>query len=90
MTEPKVEENWTCETCNQELENRQAVVEHLRTHHGETSDNPKGKRSMLSHIDGRDWYGGSYRWEFDCGAVMTNSYRAERDKNDPMRIIAAD
>lgn len=82
MAVSKIEEHWTCETCVVELANRQAVVEHLRAVHGETEQNPQGKRSMISHVDGRDWYGGSDKLEMVCGAVLTYTYRAKRGKDE--------
>lgn len=79
-------ETWYCETCDVDLAIRQDVIEHLKSAHGETSDNPSGVREMVSHLDGRDYYSGSFRWTFTNGAVLLQSYWHERAEDDPMRM----
>jgi len=79
-------ETWKCETCDTEIYDRTAVINHLKEVHGETSSRPQGKREMVSHMDGATWYGGVDKWIMDCGAIIIESYHFTRKKDDPMRF----
>jgi hypothetical protein len=53
---------WTCPNCEGHPEIPQNhFVNHLKEKHGITD--AKGKRSMISHLDGDTWFAWNYEWE---------------------------
>lgn len=52
---------WICPNCegNPEFEQKD-IVAHMKEKHGITDT--KGKRSMLSHLDGDTWFAWNYEW----------------------------
>jgi hypothetical protein len=64
-----------------------ALKAHLETEHGVTSWS--GKKQMVSHVDGRDYFSSVYEWTLTAGdgsdVVVIESAWAERAKDDPMR-----
>jgi len=74
-----------CETCESkpEFKSPEEVMEHLRIVHG-IQKGTKGTRSMLAHIDGRDYYKYAFAWEIG-GVKLTQETQNRRAKDDPMR-----
>ena len=82
MSETKKEfNNWHCETCQKSM-TQSELPEHLTKEHGITDDS--GKRSMLSHVDGRDFYDWTYQWTIGGMKFVqhTRSLRRGADKQD--------
>lgn len=73
--------DFTCQTCNSEAMQFGEIRKHLVDVH---QSDGKGTKQMISHMDGRDWYGSVYRWAFG-DVIVIESITAEREKDDPMR-----
>lgn len=58
---------------------------HLFNQHEIKSDQMKGKKRMMMHIDGDVWYSYNYEWTMESGLKFTQYVERARDKNDPMR-----
>ena len=74
----------TYECCGEKIKTARDLTDHLREQHGVDVATQKFNRSMLMHMDGRDWFASSYSWA--CDAVTFTEYsKSKRNKNDPMR-----
>jgi hypothetical protein len=82
------EEEFYCDSCfgNQTKFTRAEIIEHLKEVHQITD--MKGRREMISHIDGQRWYSSVYRWHFGDVAV-TESHYDTRDKDDLMGMLGS-
>jgi hypothetical protein len=66
-TKPKPKDSivWVCETCEgQPTFEHAAFVQHAQEVHGLAKD-ATGKRSMMMHGDGKEFYWTTYRWKFE-------------------------
>jgi hypothetical protein len=68
-----------CESCNLEIENQKLLIKHLKSIHKTDTSKPM-KREMISHIDGKDWFGGNNRWTTQEGIKFVESYILKRRK----------
>lgn len=59
--------------------------DHLANDHKLTKEQCKGKKQMLSHIDGDTWFSSSYAWEFEGGLKFMQHIQMPRRQDDPMR-----
>ncbi len=72
---------WQCESCEGQPEFEQADFEkHLKEVHGIDPKDMRGSRSMVLHIDGRDWYQTNYEWVIK-GLAFLQSCRNKRNKH---------
>jgi hypothetical protein len=60
--------------------------EHLMSVHNINADQIKGKKQMLMHIDGAQWYSYTYQWEIEPGLKFQQYIEMARSKDDPMRF----
>jgi hypothetical protein len=61
------------------------VLAHLHDVHG-LERGAKAVRSMVSHIDGRDFYSSRFKWEFFPDIVLLQETQNNRGADDPMRF----
>ncbi len=76
---------WKCLTCAEEpeFEHKDAMA-HFKEVHGIDTKTAKGNKSMLMHMDGRDWFSWDYEWTIgDIKAVQHTV--TERAADDMMR-----
>lgn len=59
--------------------------EHLLNEHKLVEASLKGKKSLLMHMDGSQWFSYNYQWELETGLRFTQYTMMARDKDDPMR-----
>lgn len=77
-----------CQTCNKDLGkilNPAQIVAHLREAHDEkrAPNDISATREMGMHLDGSNWYGGTYTLTIQgSGVVITETYRYRRSKSD--------
>lgn len=57
---------------------------HLSEVHKLSTDQMKGRKSMLAHIDGDYWFSSSYQWELESGLKFTQYVEMARNKNSLM------
>ncbi len=66
------------------------VFEEFKHHafavHGLKSDQFKGKKQMMMHMDGAQWYSSTYEWTLDSGLKFHQFCKMARAKDDPMRF----
>lgn len=57
---------WQCPNCegNPEFEHA-AMMKHIQKVHGIDPKHVTGKRNMLMHLDGADYYSSQYEWEIN-------------------------
>jgi len=73
-----------CKTCATKDEyEKPAFMDHLKTVH-DVAENESFKRSMLIHMDGKDFFETQYLWEHEKVSFI-QCITCERDKDDPMR-----
>ena len=58
---------------------------HLFSAHGLKSDQLKGKKQMVMHLDGAQWYSYQWSWVLDIGLKFDQFTKNTRRKDDPMR-----
>lgn len=61
------------------------IVEHLKTVHN-VEQPIQGKRRMVQHLDGREWFQSNYEWTVG-DLVLRQNVRMERADDDIMRSI---
>jgi len=65
------------------------VLEEFKHHafsvHGLKADQFKGKKQMVMHLDGYQWYAYTYEWTLDSGLKFHQFIKMARKKDDPMR-----
>lgn len=59
--------------------------EHLLSVHTLKADQLKGKKQMVLHMDGAQWYSSTYEWTLEVGLKFTEFFQKARAKDDPMR-----
>jgi hypothetical protein len=66
------------------------VLEEFKHHafsvHGLKSDQFKGKKQMVMHLDGSQWFSSTYKWTLDSGLEFSQFTKMARSKDDPMRF----
>jgi len=73
-------------TCCEKTYTFKEFQEHLQNDHKLSKEQFKGKKSMLMHLDGAQWFSYNYQWELESGLKFTQYVMMARDKNDPMRF----
>lgn len=58
---------------------------HLFSIHGLKSDQLQGKKQMMMHMDGAQWYSYNYEWTLNSGLKFNQFTKQARAKDDPMR-----
>lgn len=58
---------------------------HLFNAHKLKHDQLKGKKQMMMHMDGNQWYSFNYKWTLEAGLEFSQFTKYARDKDDPMR-----
>ena len=85
-TKPLVTNEFRCATCANDLVmTAKEMSDHLKMAHGFIGQ-VEGRRKMLEHVDGRDFYWPVYEWTFDGAVKVRQKLMASRDKDDPMRF----
>jgi uncharacterized protein YlaI len=59
---------------------------HLFDVHKIKADQLKGKKQMVMHMDGAQWFSSSYQWELETGLKFTQFTKMARAKDDMMRF----
>lgn len=77
---------WKCMSCqgNPEFEHA-AAMEHVQKVHGIDPTKIRGKKTMVMHCDGADFYSSTFEWLMDCevGQLRMMQYTtSERDKEN--------
>lgn len=80
--------SWWCENCKSEEMTHDQMKAHIQEKHGLDPAKTKGMKSMLLHMDGRDWF--SYQWQWTLNGekenvVLTQSTISPRAEDDMMR-----
>lgn len=75
------ERSFVCKTCDTDEMDVKQMKAHLTETHGIVE--LKGTQTMISHLDGQDWYSFRYKWQFDGDVVVIESMTASRDEIDP-------
>jgi hypothetical protein len=70
--------------CEQSFESYEGIRTHLEQVHGVDVETQQFTKSMVRHVDGRDWYSTTYRWTCDK-VTFIQTVASGREKNDPMR-----
>ncbi len=71
-----------CQTCEDHPEiSWNDFMEHCQQKHGVTK-NSEGKKEMLMHLDGSDFYEWWYNCKFDDKVVFTEIQRSKRTRED--------
>ena len=94
MTEQEEEElrknpvnNFLCTTCkNSEVMNFKEFKDHLLTVHKLNSDQMKGTKQMVMHLDAAQWFSYSYEWTLESGLKFNQFTQHARSKDDMMRF----
>lgn len=65
------------------------VLEEFKHHafsvHGLKSDQFKGRKQMVMHLDGAQYFQSTYKWTLDSGLEFHQLVKCARAKDDPMR-----
>ena len=72
-------------TCCEKTMELKEFQEHLILHHKLTTQQMKGKKSMLAHLDGDYWFSYTYAWELESGLKFTQHIEQVRADDDMMR-----
>lgn len=75
---------WKCLTCadQPEFEHKDAM-KHFADVHGIDTENTKGRKSMLMHLDGDTWFSWDYEWTI--GDVKAHQHTcSKRSRDDQM------
>lgn len=73
------------ECCGTTFVDQVGLSDHLREAHGVDVKTQHFTRTMLMHLDGRDYFASSYAWS--CASVtFTEHSKNKRSKTDPMRF----
>ena len=72
---------WHCNECNVDIEHADFPA-HLKEKHGITD--AKGKRSMVMHADGADFYSWTWEWEIGGKKFVQNTVNKRRGMDAAM------
>lgn len=76
----KAEQHWRCVTCEQDVDN---LKDHMQEAHNIDITQTKGTRTMIMHLDARDYHRTGYSWKI--GSVeLAQEVICPRDRDDPM------
>lgn len=75
---------WVCTVCkdNPEFEHKD-MMQHMSAVHNIDVKNTKGRKSMLMHLDGSDYFSSQYEWEIN-GMKFLQTTCSKRSKQDAM------
>lgn len=73
-----------CVTCQIGFDSKAEMIKHVVNAHGIDVKKQQFTKSMVRHVDGRDWYSTTYRWTCDK-VTFIETATSSREKNDPMR-----
>jgi hypothetical protein len=62
-----------------------AFKNHCAEVHNLSADQLKGKKQMMMHMDGTQWYSSTYEWTLEGGLKFHQFCKNARAKDDPMR-----
>jgi hypothetical protein len=71
-------DTFKCVTCDLDLTDRKAAVEHLKVVH--QIENPHGNRQMVMHLDGEKFFQTNYEWTFGEVKLMEFCYNERTAK----------
>ena len=78
--------NFCCGVCaKKDVMNLSEFKNHLLEVHNLQSDQIKGKKQMVMHMDGTYWYSSNYEWELENGLKFSQFTKNARRKDDFMR-----
>lgn len=77
-----------CEGCKEQPQfDAKDLAGHLKEVHGLDVKHVRNKKTMVMHLDGRDFYQSNYRFDLiDAGFSLFQYVRNKRRKDDPMRL----
>lgn len=65
----------------------QEFKHHLFEVHNLKSDQLKGKKQMMMHMDGQQWFSSQYEWALETGLKFYEFTKMARAKDDMMRFM---
>lgn len=84
---PKTFNHFICDSCKDAVAMElKEFKEHLASVHGIDATNFKGRKQMVMHMDGADWYASNFKWTLEGGLIFHQHVQNARGKSDPMRF----
>lgn len=75
---------FTCDCGGANEWNKKDFMSHLKEAHKLNTEQLKGKKRMIAHIDGSYWFSYNYSWELESGLKFSQYVRMARSNDDHM------